>query len=387
MHYGSRMFGARAIRWVYLLTVFLSSMLVGCGDPRTPEGAGYAIRAQFTPAKGSSPLPALDAKDVRIYSLKEELPVGVRFVDGIKVAEAYPSAAHPHRKVGGIQLEESVQYEVADAWDLPGFVAQREETVKRAAAEHGANAVFCVWTQLPGGGKRNADYSAVFLSDAAPEYPTVDEILSKLDLDGFHEVHRFTSKLSELPTRRPEGLQFKAGFEYRLAIALHPGDVEIRLPEKSELGFLVNVANDPLGAGQDREGLFTVPMDTSRIESVARPPVDGVFARGGLGVMGGIGRKVGVEFATRAATLRFSLHDPMKGVLDLPRLGAGEADFVVYERKVPADVLVERACFFCRATAEACSKREPLEKCAELQGCFKQIEQPLGACAAAYKGM
>lgn len=379
------MFRARALRWVLLLAVLSSTMLVACGDPRTPEGAGYDIEVTFSPLKGAS-LPPIDAKDVRVYSTKE-LPVGVRWDSiGLRVADGYPSAARPHRILGYLRARERVMVEVADAWTLPGFVAQREASLKRAAAEHGANAVFVESTQIPDTGRRNSEYAAVYLSDAAPEYPSVEEILARLDLEGFKEIHRFEAKLSELPARRPEGLRLNAGFEYRFAIALHPGAVELGLPENMELGFLVEVGNDPLGDAA-REGRFNAPIDTSRADVDAAPPIDGVFARGGVGTMGGIGRKVGVEFATRAATVRFMAYDPMKGRMELPRLGAGEADFVVYERKVPADVLRERACFYCQSVAEECSKRAPLASCAELQACFSKIEQPLSGCASAYKGI
>lgn len=360
--------------------------LAACGNPKTPEGAGYRITVKLLPAKGASSLTPTRPEDVKVFRSTKEAPPGVSFEPFAMVAEDYPSAERPHRRIGELVVRESIDY-LLDPFDDPAFVAEREAAVRREAAAHGANAVFFLHDQHPEPGRRNLSYMAFSLSDAEPVYPATSEVVEKLHLeaDGYKEVHRFTAKLADLGARKPEPLTLKGGHGYMLAIALHPGAVDMRLGKNEQLGFLVKVDRDPF-LDRDRDGAFTGRTDKSYPSDLrGRPMVDGVFARGGAGTMGGNGRAVQIEFVTRPATVRFALHDAFKGMKPLREMGPGEADFIVYERKLPRDELVKTVCDYCERAARSCSKRRPLESCDELQKCFGPIEQPISMCSKAYE--
>jgi len=373
-----------SLREVVWLCVAL--VVAGCGNPRTPEGAGYRITVKLSPAKGADALPPIRPDDVKVFRSTKEPPPGVSFKSFAMVAQDYPSPEHPHRRIGELMVRESIDY-LLDPFDDPAFVAEREAAVRREAAAHGANAVFFLHDQHPEPGRHNLSYMAFALSDAEPVYPSPSEILEKLHLeaDGFKEVHRFTAKLADLPSRKPEALTLKGGHAYMLAIALHPGPVDMRLGKDEALGFLVKAERDPF-LDRDRAGTFEERTDkTYPPELRARALVDGVFARGGAGTMGGNGRAVKIELVTRPATLRFALHDAFKGMKPIHEMGAGEADFIVYERKLPRDELVKTVCDYCERAARTCSKRRALESCEELQKCFGPIEQPISMCSKAYE--
>ena len=155
------------------------------------------------------------------------------------------------------------------------------------------------------------------------------------------------------------------------------------MAEKESLGFLVNVDKDPV----DREGLFSEDVGNRYDPKTVIPGVDGVFARGGAGTMEGRGRSVKIEFASRSATVRLMKYNSSSGPKPLAGAGAGEADFIVFERKVPQDEIVDEACRFCRNAALSCDKRGPLDACEALRACFKRIEQPSSSCTARYKGI
>ena len=163
-----------------------------------------------------------------------------------------------------------------------------------------------------------------------------------------------------------------------------PGAVELGLADRQSLGFLVKVDRDVV-LEKERQGNFTGRTDKQYEKTAVIPGVDGVFARGGAGTMGGDGRSVKIEFASRKASVRFTVLDGKAGPEPRWEPGAGKADFVVYERAVPKDQLDAEVCDFCRNAALSCNKRKPLDACEALQACFKQIEQPSTLCGARYK--
>ena len=368
-----------------LLGLASACSLLACKNARTPEGAGYEVKIDFQ-AKGSA-APPVQAEQVKIFETTKDAPPGLYFGRGLTVAEGFPSPEQPHRYLGSFRLHETIDFNL-DVFKEPAFVARRHALLKEAAAKHGANAVFFVGDQQPDPGVYNLTYLAVSLSSAPPVYPEVDAVLGALHLavDGFKEVHRFVSPVTELGARKPEPLSFKAGHEYMLAVAFHPGAVELGLADRHSLGFLVKVDRDVV-LEKERQGNFTGRIDKPYEKTAAIPGVDGVFARGGAGTMGGDGRSVKIEFASRKASVRFTVLDGKGGPEPRWEPGAGKADFVVYERAVPKDQLVAEVCDFCRNAALSCNKRKPLEACEALQACFKQIEQPATLCGARYKDL
>ncbi|NUP07464.1 MAG: hypothetical protein HOW73_15550 [Polyangiaceae bacterium] len=370
-----------------ILALLVASSLAACADVRTPEGAGYRTAIKFQPAKDAPPLSAIRPEDVRVLSPKDA-PDGFAFrgPQHPRLAFDYPSADQPHRKVGDIAVRESVEYAVT-GFDDPAFVRRREEAVRRAAAERGANAVFLVDERETGQGTRTVRYEAYRVSDVEPVYPSTQEVIAALHLEdeGFKQVHRFSSSLTELATRKPEPIILKTGYAYMLAIAVQPGAVDMRLGEKQSLGFVVKVERDATFS-QDRSGAFNRRLDKDYGPAiVTHAVVDGVFARGGAGFMGGNGLGVQIELVTRPATIEIARIDGYQGVIALGEMGVGAADFIVYERKVSAEELRRAACDHCRSTAAACSKLRPLDTCNDLNKCFQKIEKSLSVCATDYQ--
>lgn len=375
-----------------VLSLGLSSVgaLSACkGGPRTPESEGYKVKVNFRPAKAAkgATLPAVRPEDVQVVETMKNLPTGVHFGQGVTLAQDFPSPEEPHRDVGWFYLRESIDYQL-DVLKDPAFTARRNDILKKEAAQHGANRVFLFSEQFPGRGVRNVEYFAISLSSAAPAYPSAEDVLRELKLkeDGFVEVHRFTASVADFGGRKPEPTRFKAGHTYMFAVVFRPGPVELGMAERESLAFLVNVDNDPV-LQSDRQGSFSERTDKRYDPDTVIPGVDGVFARGGAGTMEGRGRSVKVEFVSRSATVRLAKLHNIKGSQPLGPTGAGEADFIVFERKVGQDELVDEVCSFCRNAALSCNKRAPLSACEELRACFKQIEQPSSLCTAAYKDL
>jgi hypothetical protein len=361
--------------------------IAACATPRTPEATHYKVEATFYPS--GPPLPAVQPADVMIYDSAKALPVGLysgfHSNNELVVAADFPSPDQPHRDVGNIGLHETIGYSPGEdwthLWDEPAFAAKRVDTLKKAAAEHGANAIFLA-SEPYGAGRDARDWSfhAVSVSTAQPVYPSVDEVLARLHLaeDDYKEVHRFTAKMAELGTRKPEQVSFKAGHEYMFAMVLHPGFVDLGLGEDFSLVFVVNVEKDVTGH-KDRERRFTERIDKQYKRNAGLFGIDGVFARGGAGSMG-----PPFELVSSTATIRLMLRN-QKGIEPIKHLRAGEADFIVFERAVPKDKFVLGVCDHCANVARACNKRRSLEACEELRACFKEIEQPSSLCSVKYK--
>lgn len=372
-------------RWPWPI---LATLLASCGGAHglgSSVAQSYDAEIKFS-GKGEELAPVTPAQ-VELYERAAEAPTGLYLTTSLLVARDYPSAESPHRDLGVLVLRESVRYQVGDEiWRDPDVVARRNDALRVAAAERGANALFEMYDQRPDVGRRNVTYRAVALSSAPPSYPSVAEVLGKLalDKDGFKEVKRFTATMRELPTRRPEPIELKAGHEYQLAIAFHPELVELGLQKGFSLGFQVTVDRDVV-LDRPRDGSFVGRIDKEYDKNTAIPGVDGVFARGGAGTLGGLGRPVQIEMTSRSATIAFTMLQSMRGHQPLGQLGNGKADFVVYERKLPAGQLAEEVCDWCSNSAKSCSKREPLASCEKLRACFKAIEQPLSMCKAKYK--
>jgi len=371
----------------------LCAAIAACATPRTPEATHYKVEATFSPTGPA--LPAVQPSDVTIYDSTKALPVGLyagfHSRDELVVAADFPSPDQPHRDVGYISIHETIGYSPGEdwthLWDEPAFVARKLASLKKTAAEHGANAVFV--SSGPYGEGRDArgwSYHAVSVSTAPPVYPSVDEVIGKLHLaeDGYKEVHRFTAKLAELGARKPEQVTFKAGHEYMFAMVLHPGLVDLGLGEDFSLVFVVNVEKDVRGY-KDRECRFTERIDKHYEHSAGLFGIDGVFARGGAGSMGPPSSTLKFELVSGRATVRLMLWHGQKGVEPIKRLGAGEADFIMFERAVSKETFVFGVCDHCENVAIACNKRRSLEACEELRACFKEIEQPSSLCSVRYK--
>lgn len=360
--------------------------VAACAGIYTPEGSGYKTAIKFEPADDGGTLPAVQPDEVKMLSAKDP-PKGVAFrgPQHPRLAHDYPSPDRPHKRVGTFEVQESADH-VID-FDGPAFVARREDAVRRAAAAKGANAVFSEVRTDSGDPSPTMFYEAYRLSDAEPVYPSTEEVLAALHLEpeGFKVAHRFTLQLSELGARKPEPITLKTGHAYALAIALHPGPVDVRLDDRQSLGFVLKVDRDAVFP-EDRRGAFNRRLDKDYGDPlVVHAAVDGVFARGGMGFIGGNGLGLRIELVTRTATIEIARIDGFKGPIPAGELGPGEADCVVYERKVSPEDLRKAACDHCRTTAAACSKRHPLEACDELKKCFQLIEKPLNACVADYE--
>lgn len=374
-----------AILWLGLSS---AGALSACKDPRTPEGADYKVDIDFfpprTPVEGPAAPAAVRPEDVQILDTKTSLPPGVYLGRRFALAQDYPSPDQPHRIVGSLQVSETIKYHL-DVFKDPAFVARRNEALKKAAAEHGANMLFQIWEQYPDPGVHKIDYQAIWISSAEPVYPSVEEVVSRLRMqeDGFKELQRFTVKVADIVGRTLEPIQFKGGHEYMLAMVFHPGPVDLGMTDKESLGFFVSVDKDPVYSF-GRKSHFSDRIDKLFDPAAISPRVDGVFARGGAGPMTSRGGWLKFELASRSAKVRFEKQDSYSGSKPFAKMGAGEADFIVFERKVSQDELADAACYFCRNVALSCPKRGSLNACEPLRACFKKIEQPSSLCAARY---
>ncbi|MDI3284957.1 hypothetical protein [Polyangium sp. 15x6] len=281
------------------------------------------------------------------------------------VAPGYPSEERPHRVLGKIVLKEridvSTSYEekLTAAWNNEALRARREKLLAAEAARHGANALYLIssstdrFARMP---ERTRVYYAVSLSADPPKYPDVETLLGRLSLakDGYHEVKRFTAKLKELPDRAPETIQLKRGHCYMMAIAFHPGPVERQHGKVTSINFTYKVPNPEIfpgvphinaGAGSFRERR---DGDTSVLRS--QHILDGLWSRTGAGEI------ACPVYRAQPAELSFTTFDG-RALKNPPKFepGRGTADFVVYERKLPAEYFTKTACARCIDVARQCS--------------------------------
>jgi hypothetical protein len=309
----------------------------------------------------------------RFFRSPSEASVGLQWAGTppeLRAMKDYPTAERPHRMLGKITIVEkrsNPNREKID-WDTPALTEKRTRALEAEAARVGANALILEREDAyyeVNRSVRTASYYAVSLSSAVAEKPSVDTLLSRMALekDGFKVAKRFTTNLEELGTRAPETVQVKRGHATLIVLALHPeAEPEARFDLRLKVDGKEDTKSIDYRAGAGLAGFHGNPLD-------------------------GISRAAGgwithAAFRTESAKVWFG---PRARSSKTIAPGRGPVEVVVFERALSDSELLSAACSWCKPAAGRCSRRRPLEQCAELTACFNRIQVPLAKCAASYE--
>jgi hypothetical protein len=373
------------------LLLVLLALLIACrGKPAGGIDFEHTHEVEFRALAEDAP--AVPASDVVIHESVAELPAGLEEDDDkIFAAPGYPSEAEPHRVVGDVIVVEEVdissfgdEEELEAAWTNDALRAERDKLVAAEAGRHGANAVFrrsfAGITRGTSSTSRRITYHALRLSSAAPAYPSVDELLGRLDVAaaGYVEVRRFTVELEELPQRAPEPIALERGHCYALALAFHPEPIERPRGEVTPIDFVYETPDPVVFPGipvnDARQGAFRPGLEGGG-DGKSWHVLDGYWSRAGVGLL------ECPVYRTQKASLRFTTFFGSATANPPPFVaGRGTAEIVLFDKKLAPAELTERACNRCWGSFETCAPQAPLAGCAELSECLQVAGVPLTSC-------
>jgi hypothetical protein len=184
-----------------------------------------------------------DVTVLTVFNAADELPEGVELVGGdhLEVQADFPTADDPHVVLGVLRMENKAkaprnqsQKEMLER--MAEVRKQAEERLARAAAKHGANAIF-----VQHKGRRYAA-QALYLSESEPSYAPAKELLAKVEVPaGYRRIAADESTLEKL---EPIDVKGQSRTCYAAVFAL---DEDAKLGRYTRRGLYVSIdTEDPM---------------------------------------------------------------------------------------------------------------------------------------------